>query len=530
MIQKRSIKTFSARGSWLAVVLAASGCGVDVPLGELEPAPSPPIENEPSAVAPVYEDGIAPERIGAPELTFEAPYAYEDVAIGDTDGDGFDDMGVVARDEVTGTFFLRLRYGGPRPNGAREAFDFDQSGARLVINEGGTKSISVTRLHATGDVDGDGYADLFVQTFSCENRGLEGNGGYLLYGGPERLEGVGDLRAIASHLTPVAEPPPASGRCGTYSFAPLGDIDGDGFDDLAMTNPEGFAMDPGIYVIYGRAERFAAEASWSLAELHLALPDVPLARLDLMPGGDLDGDGRQELLVRYTAELNGTVTESRIIVARGTAKRSTGTLNLLELEPQLVVPEALLTTWFTPVLAGDLDADGKDDLIIRASENNYLYYGSPDLLARPIDLSRAAATFPGVALAPVGDRDGDGDDELMASRFIVSAPLFPSEPTMAATALATVSGTRERLSGRITVLADATLDDAGLYPDQYHNASGESRYTWVVARAGDMDDDGTTEVVTYSYLTSDAAPGQSSFQMHIHYGVHVPPVSPEGPR
>jgi hypothetical protein len=536
MIQKSSqrVPMARARVSWLAVVLASSGCGVDVPLGELEPDPTL-VDDEPTGVEPVYEDAVAPERLGAPDLTFEAPYSHSsDLTIGDMDGDGFDDMGVVVRDEATGTFFLHLRYGGPRPNGAREAFEFDQSGARLIVNDGGTKLISVSALHPAGDVDGDGYADLFVQTFSCENRGLEGNGGYLLYGGPERLEGVGDLRALASHLTPVAEPPPARQRCGSYSFAAPGDIDGDGFDDMMMTNPEGFSMDPGIYVIYGRAERFAAEASWSEAELHLTVADVPNARLSLFPGGDIDGDGRQEALVKYTdAQINGTVNEGRIIVVRGTTTRSTGTLNLLELEPQLMVPEARLTISpgpFAPIAAGDLDGDGKDDLIVQTPDaDNLLFYGSAELLAGPLEASRAAATLPGVNLVAVGDRDGDGDDELMATRFVVAEAVFPFLPYVEATALETVSGTRARLSGVVTVLPAPTIDDTALFPDTYRDSISGFRYTWVVARGGDMDNDGTTEVATHSFLTSMDMPGQSMGQMHIHYGVHVPPASVEGP-
>lgn len=62
-----------------------------------------------------------------------------------------------------------------------------------------------------GDVDGDGYADLLIRTAEC-NTQQEGNGAYLVYGGPERLQGSSVLRDVAARFIPAQRPAPETGE------------------------------------------------------------------------------------------------------------------------------------------------------------------------------------------------------------------------------------------------------------------------------------------------------------------------------
>jgi hypothetical protein len=554
MIQKQASETFTrARVCWLALALTASGCGVDVPLGDLD-AEAPPLDGgeSPSAAAPTYDDGIAP-RLGVPELTLSmsaslATFQTHDVAVGDLDGDGFDDMAMLGRDAGTGTRFIHLRYGSVRPTDGVGALAFSESGARLVVGVSGVTSGAVGGVYRVGDFDGDGYDDMFVPTWTDDR--FEGNGGYLLYGGPQRWAGTHELRTIAAHL----DPGPRSNDHGyaTYSLAAPGDIDGDGFDDLAMTSPEGSDLAPGVYVFFGRAQRLAAETSWSEATLHVAYqPLLPSAELstgrdvdgdgvldlasqaprqpELSAGGDIDGDGQAELLVTYV-DWNGPggAVDNRIIIIEGSTTRSSATRNLLELESQIVCDDAApyTDTMMSAQGVGDLDGDGHDDFVLSSwAQNNLLFYGGPQLLSRPLQLSDAAASLPDVALLPVGDRDGDGDDDLIASRYIedesyVNWPV--QRDLLGGNAVATLSGSRVRLSGSVAILPEPSVQDARVFPDQ-------NRLIQAVMSVGDLDDDGASEVVTLSGMVSFLEPDLGPM-LHVHYGVHVPPAAPDQPR
>jgi hypothetical protein len=60
-------------------------------------------------------------------------------------------------------------------------------------------------------------------------------------------------------------------------------------------------------------------------------------------------------------------------------------------------------------------------------------------------------------LVPVGDRDGDCDDELVAQRPYEDESL----ELAGSAALAMLSGTHTRLSGNVTVLPEPRWEDAG---------------------------------------------------------------------
>jgi hypothetical protein len=511
---------------WLGVASALTGCTHDMSLGDLSGRHFP-VEDSASAATPApLPDGLLPEQLPPPDLTMDNSGAQPPANVGDLDGDGFDDMAAVQEDLVTGVRYVRLRYGGPRPQGAGAAFAFHEGGARLVVGDLESTYL-VTNVARAGDLDGDGHADLVVSTEICDTT-LDSDGAFVVYGGTERLEGTLALADVAAHF----RPPQRSveiGTCSAMETAAGADFDGDGLPDLAFVNPGQLSFpdddagrtDQGVYLFYGRAERFPRETAWTEADaILMPSPGIPVTasgqpELRLCPSGDLDGDGKAELLVSY---LEFDQEGNRLIIVPGAERRS-GTVDLLGIEPQLRDAYIGVTV---PRAVGDLDGDGMNELLVSTLDfNHYLFYGAPELLSSPLDLSQASAQLAGeqgtVSLVPIGDRDGDGDDELLMVRSVSdeAQQIFGLSAT-------TISGTRTRKSGAIAVIpgpADpsSNLSAAAIYdvPD---------RYLVDAEPIGDLDGDGAQDLVTISLIQDAQADGgffASGSALHVHYGIPV---------
>jgi hypothetical protein len=156
----------------------------------------------------------------------------------------------------------------------------------------------------------------------------------------------------------------------------------------------------------------------------------------------------------------------------------------------------------------DLDGDGRSELLVRdAARHLHLFYGAPDVFERGFDLERADAAFSqsnGQTLA-VGDRDGDGDDELI--------DVFHTPRYSPASDVAFASGSRKRFSGDVPFPEREVVAQTpnGRFPEDPERVLGGA------VPAGDLDGDGTSDLftvsnrVSYSYHTSDPL-------LHIHYG------------
>jgi hypothetical protein len=128
-------------------------------------------------------------------------------------------------------------------------------------------------------------------------------------------------------------------------------------------------------------------------------------------GGDLDGDGRTDLLVSAHGESE--VAEARVYVLPG---RSTSGFPNLDDEPWVSTHVGGGDFGSTVFVTGDLDGDGSDEVLVRDMSTDlvYLFHG-PDLVnAIDGDAEELAAEVwgPGVpnlgCTARVGDLDADG--------------------------------------------------------------------------------------------------------------------------
>jgi hypothetical protein len=535
--------TNGASPALLAFACAAlgAGCSADYPLGDLSRGDLPLSSSAKTASARVADHAISP-LLTAPDVTMTLDAGLEGFAspatianVGDLDGDGLPEVAIIGYDTATNLAFVQLRYGAPRLSDATNQLGWRESGAILTL--GGSQAsdepvglLAIGQVSPAGDVDGDGYADLLISTAYCSPT-QDDEGVYLVYGGPRRLEGAQRLRDVGVRFVPPQRTKPdddGSASCGGVNSGRIaGDLDGDGLSDLVFVEPPNYdnRLNPlpdggtqGIYVFYGNTRRFENGTSWAQADAQLSTSgDLSVSSLR-----DVNGDGRTDVLVGWSYAPwqfpDGSVfpslsTPLPSYFLPGSAQRLNGTLPIASVGTELQGA-------FPPIVnqtnsLSDLDGDGLSDVLLQGKDGQgYLFYGAPALFQNGVDLDAADATFTAQSVVQlVGDRDGDGDAELMWS--------IPQDGgnTGYEQAYLFTSGQHERLSGDFTFPSDIAQSSAVPHFDD------PQRVESPVFPAGDLDGDGVDDLFGYSTRLVPTPDGSglevSSPELHIHYGTRA---------
>jgi hypothetical protein len=517
----------------LACASLASACSGYYPLGETSAAGQFLSDDAPVARAEAADARIQ-ASLAPPDVSIATDSALRPgslASIGDLDGDGRDEMAVASFDFTTQTQFVHVRYGGPRPLDGQEAYAFAESGVHLSMPNGTSNTLRSLGMSGVGDVDADGYGDLLVFTVDCDSTQPD-EGVYLVYGGPKRLTGTLPLPSVSTRFVPPARqanpPETQATSCRKPYPASPGDIDGDGFDDVLITRaPQDNQTDgspipgtgEGLYIFYGRSQRFSGDVPYTAADAAIQTTE----RFSAYPLGDINGDGRADLLVSPNWFRP---WPARSFLLAGRTERWSGAVDLTAvataLEGAVVYSEVYEH--------GDLDGDGLDDVLLQDSDLDlHIFYGAPNLFAGGLDFAAADASVSiGAvrAVYPVGDRDGDGDDELLDQ--FVTADDFELRVTRSNIAFA--SGSSARLSGNVVFPeSDVTAQmPDGRFPEDLTPDRKGGRGLEYAIPAGDLDGDGADDLFTTSYIfhVDESRIALGSPELHIHYGTFVPPTTP----
>lgn len=199
---------------------------------------------------------------------------------GDIDGDGRADLLVgVASGGVSagGPGTVVLMYGGDRWEGARELRT-----AGPVLRDDTYGSEFGRTLAAIGDTDGDGFDDFAIGAPSFTQAGAL----YVFHGASARLEGRVSAQASASYVLRTAS------RDAGFGYAqPAGDVNGDSLADFLAFGFYGSRPTDHIYLVLGSAARPSGARNVEGADARLDLAGTGFATTV----GDLDGDGLDEI-------------------------------------------------------------------------------------------------------------------------------------------------------------------------------------------------------------------------------------------
>jgi len=371
-------------------------------------------------------------------------------AAGDFNGDGFDDVIIVASNGgANAREQVYTVYGGPDGPGSVDLGDLQPTDGFIIKSDYASFTAS-----GAGDVNGDGFDDIIV------GRSGGFSGYYYTYAGRPRAyvifgHAAGSVNIDLDHFVPsdglgfvvnglIAD------SFTSFTVSAAGDVNGDGLADMIIGAPQDNSQRGNAYIIFGKPG-----GGFGTIDLIDLAPATGFRIAGAAPGdftgssvsaaGDVNGDGIGDFIIGASdADTGGTGSGVAYVIFG--KKSGWSTINLANLTTDIGFriqgdfPGDHAGASVSA--AGDVNGDGYDDIIVGAPGHDdggreageaYVIFGKAGGFAN-IDLSNLGAAgfvirgdvagdLAGVSVAGAGDVNRDGFDDI-----IIGAPTTGGGP------------------------------------------------------------------------------------------------------
>jgi hypothetical protein len=442
--------------------------------------------------------------LGGAHASFLGDFLYDGsgssvAGVGDVNGDGYADfvIGTPGRSVIgtdSGTAYLV--FGGPDGWGMRSGMGI----ASVALRGNYTDQFVGRTVAAAGDVNGDGYDDILIGSNGGGSQWTMGWNGrtFLVLGKPTGWAREISLPGEADASFEGVEAYENSG----WSVAGVGDVNGDGLDDMLIGAPwnDEAGTDAGqAYLVLGD------RSGWGL---DVPLTDVAAASFwgehaddragwSVAGAGDVNRDGFDDLLIGAIQNDEVGVDAGQAYLVLGKATGWAADTPLSASSASFRGEAALDRAGASVAGAGDVDGDGYDDLLVGAPDNGdggagagqtYLVLGRASGWAMDAPLGASSASFwgegagdaSGTSVASAGDVDADGLDDLL-----VGAPGGSRAGAGAGEAYVVLGRTTGWAMDTVLTTADAS----------YTGEAAGDNAGQAVAGAGDVNGDGHPDIL-----------------------------------
>ncbi|GJL86829.1 MAG: hypothetical protein DHS20C03_05380 [Minwuia thermotolerans] len=326
------------------------------------------------------------------------------------------------------------------------AEDFDPTVGFILANPDTNEKFGQA-IDGIGDVNGDGLDDILIgASYGSTNYQLTGEA-FVLFGDstPQFVESAGDLALEGRGFEPFQSEASSFSIFG-YDVAGIGDLNGDGFRDFAISARNEYVRNNygtgEVTVVFGSADGLTGDIDVSDLDgtdgFVIRANDTEIYALgySIAGEGDFNGDGFDDLIIGAPASSYGQANaagEVYVVFGGADGIPAVNDIGSLVGSGDAIVIEGQQT--FARLgesvdFAGDFDGDGFDDIVVGAPDANYagqafVIFGSDTPTSGTLDsllIGGDAILIDGAlgnsndalghAVSGAGDVNGDGFDDV----------------------------------------------------------------------------------------------------------------------